>query len=285
LPSDSTNAPFYAPVETYLQQGDIFEAAIVTPLADLVPRLFRSTDGRHGSVVLTGGASGKIFSPAELNTTLRSLPSRTPLHTQAFEYTPDGHPELVVASAQLAEFFIVASQTCDICGEDKPAKELAVILRATPLRTLCMVDKLPLDGVDRPSLSIHEYLLRETGSDELKQAGNNNYTSVLRKEFSSWQPSEKAKKEFRSKIANTVRIMLSGNANLFFLKESPTHGFGDMSVDLTTIYTVPTRFLVEIAGLRKACLAESYRNKFAQEFGNRFARIAVPEPMVPDKLV
>lgn len=285
MPSELPQSDFYRPVEAHLQQGDIFRADVIAPFAEATPRLFRTTDGRHGSAVFTGEAEARVFSIGELNATLSSITIRSDLHTQPFQATHDGLAEMVVTSAELAEYFVLASQTCDICGLDKPAKELAVVLRATPLRTLCMSTLLPLFGSEIAPVSIHAYLTEELRTQELVEATSASYSSVIRRLLHAWEPASKAKKTVRSQIGNALRRLLQGDANLFFLAASEEFGFGELSVDLTTVFTFPTRRLLEIEALRMASLVEAHRNKFAQDFGARFARIAVPVPMIPQTFV
>jgi hypothetical protein len=73
-------APCYADPAKFLQQGDVFSASLVAPLTDAEQRIFRSLDGRHGSVVIAGEAEGKLFSRAELITALQAA-IRGSLHT------------------------------------------------------------------------------------------------------------------------------------------------------------------------------------------------------------
>ena len=114
----NSKGQFYTNPDEFLQQGDIFRIDIVAPIADTQTRIFRSIDGRHGSVVFEENCEGKIFEKDELKALLGNSPL-TDLHTQPFWRTSDGQEEMVVVYAQLFQYFIIATQTCDVSGRDK----------------------------------------------------------------------------------------------------------------------------------------------------------------------
>ena len=188
--SPPANPLFYIPCTEFLQQGDIFRVGIVTPLADAQQRLFRSVDGRHGSVVFAEGGNGRVFDRAELQQTLDRIPTRTSLHTQPFRPTPDGQPELVVTFAGFSEHFVIVTQTCDVSGHDRKELPYVMILPARTLMEICQTELIQLQGT-REQKCIEEYVIERVGnpalaaisdaarySDELRKLLEENFVAV-----------------------------------------------------------------------------------------------------------
>ena len=116
---DKTADTFYLPPGPQLEQGDIFRTELVAPAADRRQRIFRAADGRHGSVVFEEECEGRVFARSDLESLLRQS-SANELRTRPFVQTPDGHDEMVVVYARLLRYFVIATQTCDISGEEGP---------------------------------------------------------------------------------------------------------------------------------------------------------------------
>ena len=182
------DAPAYCPVSEYLQQGDIFKVRIVTPFSDRKERLFRTFDGRHGSLVFSSEVAGTVFERSDLELCLNRATARDPWHTDPFQIAPDGQEELVVTFAKVVELFVIATQTCDISGQEKHAASHAIILPVKTLSDLCRFDRVPFNGRTEPA-SMEEYLTEVTGRDALKKTSDPfEYGRIFRRLLDEWNP-------------------------------------------------------------------------------------------------
>ena len=150
--------PLYIPPDDLLAQGDIFRIELVGPNASLQQRIFRTKDGQHGSVVFNTNCEGRIFSRRELDLLLMNIDGigRCSLHTEPFSPTELGTEELVIVEGKLYKYFIIATQTCDICGKDRPPRPAATILPIIPLAELCKTEKIPFS--EKVCSTIHDYI-------------------------------------------------------------------------------------------------------------------------------
>lgn len=121
--------------QEYLSQGDVFHIDLVAPMADPEKRIFRTIDGRHASVIKPNGSDGRIFSYDELMSVIQALQPRQRVFP--FQKTSDGKSEMVLVYADLLEYFIIISQTCDISGIDSPTKPTCTILPVITLAQYC----------------------------------------------------------------------------------------------------------------------------------------------------
>ena len=276
--SDATEAaPFYSAPAGFLQQGDVYCAPLVAPITDAQQRIFRSFDGRHGSVVIAGEADGKVFSRTELITALQAA-VRGALHTEPFTATPDGQMEFVVTNADLIEYFIVISQTCDICGVDHAPKALAMILKAKSMRHLCRTEPLPFKGEALP-LTIHEYMSAKNGFGALEEADEATYSYRLREIWQAWKPTTNDGRDNRGKINNYLSSMQKKGGPTYFLAHDSYHGMPPLYIDFLTAFTVTTSQLETMKEKRIATLSEAYRIDFAQSFAAHIGRVALPVAM------
>lgn len=277
----NTEAPskpdFYSSVDAFIQQGDIFRVDLVAPLADQNVRLFRSADGRHGSVVFEEGGNGRVFAPDDLKSVLQGNQSLTGLHTSPFEATHDGQLEMVVTFANFVQFFVVVSQTCDVSGVDKEPFPVAMILRAKTLYDICRTDRLPLRGGALET--IHEFLLKETSDFALASASVTDYSQTLRNCLLNWAPDTNTLRETRGRIGNFLDKAMKGGSYLYYLADDRERGIPEMCVDFSCAFTVMTQQLLDLQQRRVGRIANPYRDQFAQEFGNRIGRVAVPKPV------
>ena len=268
----------YVAVTDFLQQGDIFRQEVVCPVVDKVKRIFRAADGRHGSAVFAENVPGKVFDDAELRSTLSST-TRTPLHTDPFHTTNDGHPELVVVHASLTSYFMLASQTCDISGVDKAAAPTAIILPIRTVLEICRYERLPFASMSNDALSIEEFVERNSSSGTLRSIHDAfSYPPALRKLLRDWMPIEKAIASDKGRIKNYLSKQLRVNW-MYYLKEDSLFQVPECCVDFSVAYTVPTAKLEGLKQHRIARLGDPYRDHFAQAFASRLSRIAVPKPM------
>jgi len=273
---------YYAGPGEALEQGDIFRVDIVGPAADEVQRIFRTRDGRHGSVVFEENCDATVFSREELEALLETT-SRSPLHTDPFHKTQDGHEEMVVVFSRLFRYFMIATQTCDICGIDKGPIEWATILPVIPLADFCKSEPLPFASIDMP-ITIHEFVKNHCEEDErLETASDIEYGGVLRGIVKSLVGSalNKRVKQDVGYVRNYLKSYYN-NIYMFLLPEDPKFQLPECYVDFTSAFTVPTGKLLAIRALRFAKIADPYRNHFAKKFGDFFARVALPKPMRPE---
>jgi hypothetical protein len=278
---DQGDSSPYSPVVDYLQQGDIFRLDVVTPVADTQKRLFRAQDGRHGSVVLEQDIPGHLFDEETLCQVLSQC-DRTPLHTAPFVTTESGWHELVVVQADMTTHFLIASQTCDICGVEKPLVPAAIILPIQTIRQICRNIALPIDQPS-PDITIEKYLAVQTGDTAIGcTADDFAYPEQIRTILARWTPTTNR----LQKSQNTIRNFLNNYGKkgwLYPLRSDAGYNVPESVVDFSVAYTVPTKRLQDLKGSRVAQLAEPYRSQFVQAFANRFSRVAVPKPMGFDK--
>jgi hypothetical protein len=276
--SASANPPFYIPCTEFLQQGDIFRVGIVTPLADGQQRIFRSVDGRHGSVVFAEGTDGRVFDRTDLEQTLDGVASRTPLHTRPFRPTPDGQPELAVVFAGFSEHFVIATQTCDVSGHDRKEFPYAMILRARTLMEICQTDQIDLQGRTQ-SITIEDYLVERAGDATIASvADSNRYSEALKQLLETWNPSENADKANQRLILKFLNKIRRTAGHIYYLPPDGGFHLPELIVDFCATYTIATRQLTSFAPRRVARIGDPYRDHFARAFSDRISRIAIPQP-------
>ncbi len=175
-----SNSGFYTYPQDHLQQGDIFRVQIVAPDADQTQRIFRSRDGRHGSIVFDERCEARIFSRTELEDLLANT-VRTVLHTDPFRKTPDASEEMVVVFARLMRYFVLVSNTCDISGLDGEPTLHATILRVRTLYALCMEDAFEFPNT-KENMPIHDFIVKHNpdGAHNLQGIYELNYATILK---------------------------------------------------------------------------------------------------------
>jgi len=274
--------PFYSLPAQFVQQGDVFRGPLVAPVITSETRIFRAVDGRHGSVVFSGQSEGKVFSHVEITNLLRQSPQRDPLQTEPFTFTGDGQMEFVVTNAELIEYFVVLSQTCDVCGVDKDPHPLAMVLRAKTIGQICKGMGIVLAGCEGPR-TIHEYLIGLTQSEALRDADEISYREVLKAVLEQCLGMGSDAKENCSRIKNLFASRLKKAAYVYYLATDSAFRMPVLYIDFTAAFTVVTSHLHSAMGKRIATLAEPYRTHFAESFANHIKRIALPAPMQPEK--
>lgn len=280
MAEDSPNTDAYAPVTDFLQQGDIFCQKVVTPVVDTEKRIFRTTDGKHGSVVFSDGVSAKVFEESELVETLIRC-NRTPLHTDPFCLTEDGIPEMVVVHSTLTSYFIIATQTCDICGVDRKQLPTAIILPVFTVPDICRNQRLPFQSMANREMSIEKFLEQNAGATHLRsEADPFKYPDLLRDLITAWKPDKKFEQD-RGRLRNYLG-KLHEKGWMYFLKQSEDFQVPESYVDFSVAYTVPTAKLVELKESRIARLSDNIRNHFSREFADMLSRIALPAPIKPE---
>jgi hypothetical protein len=276
-----TNPNVYLPVSDFLQQGDIFRLETVTPFADHQQRIFRTSDGRHGSLVFSDGVPGVVFDPVDLRNTFFERGPLDPMHTQPFQMTRDGQHELVVVFATLVQFFVIATQTCDVSSQDKPAQSHVIILPAKLLSDICRTEQIPFPGMLEP-MTIEGYLTHVTNSSDLQGTSEPfEYGDKLRALLASWQPITKNEIQNKGRIKNLLSKFLDGSGYVHYLKRDIEFRIPEMCVDFSAAYTVALQQLTSLSGNRIARIGDPYRDQFAQAFAHHISRIALPEPVKP----
>jgi len=270
---------YFCDVSPFLQQGDIFSLDLVTPFADSEQRIFRAADGRHGSVVFADNVEARVFDRSDLNRLLNAV-HRTPNHTEPFHKTPDGDPEMVVVFAQLARYFVIATQTCDISGTDKLPLPFAIILPIITFVEICKSQSLPmksLDGGDEP-WTIHDYLVY-LGATDLENAPDPySYGMSFRCALNALRPTGKTDNENLGRIKNFLKRSYDDKRFLYYLEGDPQRELPEVFIDFSVPHSAPTDKLAQFADRRVARIASPYREEFSQSFSSFISRVATPVP-------
>lgn len=249
-------------------------------MVDTQKRIFRASDGRHGSVVFSEGIPAHVFDQEELLGRLNSS-TRTPLHTEPFSLTPDGHPELVVVYSSLTSHFVIATQTCDVSGKDRNSLPMAIILPVITVMEICRYQRLPFRSADGET-TIEEFLETNAQNTSLRlERDSFRYPEVIRKALADWVPTTSKLQEDRNRIRNYLARMQE-RGWMYFLKQDAAFQIPEGYVDFSVAFTVPTQRLNELNNSRLARIADPYRDQFAQALANRLSRIAVPTPFKPE---
>ncbi|MBN2211246.1 MAG: hypothetical protein JW709_07605 [Sedimentisphaerales bacterium] len=282
MPEDA-EVCYYENPASHLSQGDIFRIDVVGPGADFLKRIFRSADGRHGSCVFEEECNARVFSPNELEEQLKKV-ERGLLHTDPFCSTHDGNDEMVVVFAKLLKYFIIATQTCDICGRDKPPSPHAVILPVVPFAIICRTERLPLDGTEK-GVTIHDFITQKCPqADDLNDADDMNYPEKLREAIRGWTLN---KNDPMRAIVGKIKDFIGGfykQGYLHYLAKESIYNMPESGIDFSMIFTVPSQRLNNVKTARIATLRGDYRNQFSRAFAEYFGRIAVPRSMSPPKI-
>jgi hypothetical protein len=275
----------FEPPESFLSQGDIFKQSIVAPFGDYEVRILRTVDGKHGSCVFETGERFKIFDIEDLRSVL-SHQDKNPLRTQPFQVTSDGQKELVVVYGNLFEYFIVASQTCDISGVDSTPKPFCAIVPFKTLLSFCRDEIVPVkkDGDTIFSGTIID-MISKFAQEDLSDSNEFEFPNKLRDFIGKWKPTKNTKEHtVKSQIKGFLNNLV-GNQKLaiYYIEHSPEFNVPEGFADFTQIITVPTNMLENTKEKRIAKLENSYNYDFAQRLGRFLTRIATPEPMKGQK--
>jgi hypothetical protein len=237
------------------------------------------------------GTPGKVFRPEELHAVLSSLPEAE--QVPPFEITPDGVYELVLVYADLAQYVIIASQTCDISGLDHPPAPTCVLLPFVTLAEFCRRPWVPFTFQDPQTqqertlmIRISHYLTEHcphfAGADKLDDQA---FPDFLRRELQHWQPPKQAETtQFRGQLRQILNdIVTNRPLYLYYMAPAPHREVPEGYVDLTRSYTVATAQVEKLKAQRIASLRTPYREQFAEKMARYYARIATPVPMRGEK--
>jgi len=183
----------------YLAQGDIFAIPLVAPYADDEIRIFRTANGLHGyNVFEKGGLEGRVYDYKDLLDVLDDLPDNE--RVLPFHPSPESPYEMAVVYADLLEFFVMASQTCDVSGVESKPKSFASVLPFIPIASYLSREKLAIDIPEENAkdyskwTTIVEYLENKVSLRSLKHKNDpfelpNVVTEIIRE----WNPPKKSK--------------------------------------------------------------------------------------------
>ncbi len=267
------------------QQGDIFATRLVAPLADDEVRLFRTVSGRLGHLAMEGHEAGRVFAYDDVLAIPGVPDGERPL---PFPVAAEGGGEMVVAYADLLEYFVLASQTCDVTPP-KP-KDFVSLVPYLPLAPRLMGERLPIglspdEAADRTLWkTVCEYITQHTG-DSLHGAGEGVFGLPMRVRMAvadAWQGVPREINANRKWIKEHVRG-LSDNERLYlyYMPPAPEAGVPEGYVDFTRLYTIPFDCLSRLGPHRRATINSPYREQFARKLGDYLSRVAVPKALDP----
>lgn len=269
----------------HLAQGDIFRLRLVAPLADDEIRIFRTASGEHGGAVFDG-ESGQVYSYDDLLAALDRLPSDRRL--LPFSRTRDGLQEMVVVYADLLDYFVVASQTCDVSGVDGSPKHFGCIVPFIPLATYLARERLPIGLKDNGGQDISRWTtiagyLEATRRVDFRTARDDPFAlpGVVRKVLADWNPAKgPAEKAVRGQIKSALDAAVSNSkAYTYYLPPAPEREVPEGFLDFCRLHTLAVDDLRGMMPARIAAIAAPYREEFAQKLALYLSRIATPAPL------
>ncbi len=277
----------YSSVTPHLAQGDIFSLHLVAPLADDEIRILRTKAGLHGANVFAGDP-GHIFDYGHLIETISKLPPDKqfqPFHNQG------GLPlEKVVVFGDLVEYFMVASQTCDVSGVDSKPKIFAAIVPVVPLAAFLSRQRIPI-GLEKGDIedeskwtTIVDYLEMQLKVD-VSDMRDDSFAlpAKIRELLKDWNPKKNTpEKQIRGKIRGILNEVVKPQKKyLYYLPANSAYGVPEGFVDFTRLYSVVTEKLQKLTPRRVCTLVTPYREEFASKLGSYLSRIATPAPLTP----
>jgi len=281
----------YVEVNAHLAQGDIYSLRLVAPLADNEVRILRTESGRHGDYAFSGEPS-RIFDHDDLIRTLADLPPDERLLPFSRK---GGIPlEYVVVFGDLVDFFMVASQTCDVSGVDGNApKPFAAIVPVVSLAAYLSRERLPIGLENREDADESKWT---TVADYVESALDEDLSEIrddpfvlperIRTLVKDWNPPQNSKEQrIRGAIRNVLNKVVDPKKKyIYYLPADQKRGVPESFVDFTRLYSVVTAKLNDLAGDRVCTLATPYREDFSGKLGLYLSRIATPAPLTPPKL-
>ncbi len=190
---------------------------------------------------------------------------------------------MVVVYARLFEYFVIASQTCDISGMDKPAQLWATILPVVTLAAMCRQESIPMGPQE--ALRTIDSVVREhcPNSEQLERASDADYGMTIRLLVDEWLNSAAAKE---SKIlSRRIKNFLNDYHKAGYmhpLRDNIQLRVPESYVDFTAAFSVPRSKLLALRNHRIATIASPYREDFSHRFATFYSRVALPAPMRPD---
>ena len=281
----------YAASEAFLAQGDIFALTLVGPLADDEIRVLRTESGRHGVRVFQNEEPGRIYGYEDLIETVSHLPAEERL--LPFPRGGNMLPEMVVVHGDLFEYFVMASQTCDVSGVDGQPKPFAAVLPVVSLASFLSREQVPIavdgDPADDPSkwCTIVDYLQGVLNVD-LSGERDDPFTlpHAVRQLVKDWEPAKRSPEiTARRRLIEFMNgVVDPKKAYIYYFPADKSLGVPESFVDFTRLYTLLIGKAQELMPERKATLASPYREQFASKLGTYLSRIATPTPLRPPRM-
>lgn len=267
-----------------LAQGDIFALPLVVPFADTDQRLVRTVDGAHGERVFTAGQPAKIFDPGSLRTLLAHR-RPTAHHVDPFCRSPSGLLEYVVTTGELVTTLMIATQTCDVAGQDGPPFPTTLVLPVRTVFEMCVREpiELPTDAGEI-QITIHDYMIKYAGCEQLSQCVDVfKYPIELDALIEEWKPPKKSAMVHARSIIKNITGSWTRVQYLYGLREDPAFGVPRSFVDMTCCFSVDRALLEQVMDRRLVSLADGVRADFAHRYGHLLSRVALNKPQGPGR--
>ncbi len=273
---------YYDSTDEYLEQGDIFRVDLVTPIASTHQRIFRAADGRHGSEVFSRKVPAKVFSRPALESLLATI-EQTPNYPNPFAAGPNTPNEMVVVESCLCRYFILATQTCDICGRPggRKARPSGTVFPILTVANWCKTT--PVLEHFGNTYTIHDFMTLCTDQGvPLVKSEEVDYASSLRIILDDWYRSG-IPKDLKSTVGQITTFLDSywKKGYVHRLKDDVRHEVPESYVDFTAPYTILRQHLLGLRGNRIARLASEPRHAFVHAMTQFYARPALSQPVEP----
>ncbi|MCC7086534.1 MAG: hypothetical protein IT427_16165 [Pirellulales bacterium] len=196
---------------------------------------------------------------------------------------------MVVVYGDLFEYFILASQTCDVSGNDGPAKPFAAICPVVTMGEMLARERFPISKESRKdpakSTTVVDYL-QETLQKDFSADRDDPFTlpNRVRDALAEWQPATSSEKETRGRIKNILSESSFKKSYLYYLPADVAFNMPECYVDFTRLFSVVTERVSSIASNRVCTLVSPYREDFGSKLGSYLSRVATPSPLAPPKI-
>ena len=263
----SEEAAAYTIFGQRLSQGDIYAVPLVAPYADNVIRIFR---GEHlvlgQKAILCNETRGNVYSFEDISAKLIEC-------GESVEDIFGENEEMAVVYADLIEFFIIGSQTCDISGIDSPPKDFAFVLPLVPLSHYLNKEKVHIKCDAGTSLkdgyyTIVEILEQEAGAS-FEGVNNDPYElpERVRSVLEDWSPPKRSmKRKFKNAIREYINKALNNSKKyIYYLPRNYEMAVPDGIADFTRLFTLHTQLLEDLKDYRVATIQTPYKEDFSHK--------------------
>lgn len=267
--ADGAPIPIYLAPEKHLSQGDIFCCHLLGAYGGTNLTVLREDSGKRPSEQFTSVGGVKFVKAADI--------SQYPISQ-----------EIVSCQVEHLSHFMLASQTCDVAGDDHPALPTCLVLKIITFCDFVNGAALPFKWQEGgkstiKQITLNEFLLAnldQEGVAIIKQACDNQsaYPEALRAALKAWKPKANSNElTFKSKLQNFLTdITNNKEGRTYYLPADEQFNIPEAFIDLTAVFPVATEDIQTAIGSRLATLANPYKEDFSQRLGVRFSRVAVP---------
>jgi hypothetical protein len=274
--ANGASIPLYLAPEKHLSQGDIFCCHLLGTYGGTNLTILREDSGDRPSAKFTSVGGVKFLKAAEVN--------QYPISQ-----------EIVSCPVEHLSHFMLASQTCDVAGDDHSALPTCLVLKMTTFCDFVSGGELPFkwqEGKESiiKQIALSEFLfanLDKEGVAALKKVDNDQgaYPGALREALKAWKPKANSNEHtFKSKLQNFLTdITNNKEGRTYYLPADAKFKIPEGFVDLTAVFPVNTDDVQASSGSRLATLANPYKEDFSQRLGVRFSRVAMPVPVRGEK--